>query len=253
MRRRLIRELQERGVPVILMDRYLPSADQNAFRAHAPVVSLDHYDAARKAIRRLCEAGHRRIGILLDQEHDIAQQERLRGALDELRAQHIEIDPRLIAYGAAGPQVDSSALGAAPSGFHNVRLNAGALLGQRRGGAPLTALFCTTEYLTLEAYTAIVLDYRLRIPEDMTLLGFDEVRELRRLGISHVPYSPYDLAMFAMDKVRECLDPARKEYAHRDHLWQVGYEDPEWIISTQGQEGSVRDVRGLQELATPTL
>jgi len=85
----------------------------------------------------------------------------------------------------------------------------------------------------------------LRIPEDMTLLGFDDVRELRRLGISHVPYSPNDLAIFAIDKVRDCLDPARKEYAHRDHLWQVSATGPEWTIGNPDQAGSVRDIHGM--------
>jgi DNA-binding LacI/PurR family transcriptional regulator len=243
MRRRLIRELQESDVPVILIDRSLPSADQNALRTHAPVVSLDNYDGSRKAIRKLCEAGHRQIGILLDMEHDITQQERLRGAADEMQAQGLDIDKRLIVFGTAGPQVDSSALGANPFGFHNARMNTGALLGQRRGGAAITALFCTTEYVTLEAYTAIVNDYRMRIPEQFTLLGHDEVRELRRLGISHVPYSPNDLAMFAVDKVRDYRDPSRLYQAHRYHLWQVNYTAPEWTISTTNDAGTVRDIR----------
>lgn len=242
MRRRLISELQERDVPVILVDRSLPGSDQAALRARAPVVRLDHYDAARKAIRKLCEAGHCRIGILLDTEHDTTQQQRCRGAVDEMRLRGLDVDKRLIAFGTPGPQVDSSALISSPLGFHSIRANAVRILSQQGGADLPTALFCTTEYAALEAYAAIVDDYHLRIPEQISLLGFDDVPALGRLAISHVPYSPYELAAFAMSKVRDYIDPAFRHQAHHDNIWQVGYTAPEWNISVTGGNGTVQDI-----------
>ena len=236
IRRSLVRHLQERDVPVVLLDRWLSDADQHALRDHAPVVALDHYDAARKAVRKLCEAGHSRIGVLLDLEHDHVQQERHRGAVDELQAQGIDVDRRLIIFGAAGQQVDRSALGHSPFGFHNVRMNAGALLGRSQ---PPTALLCTTSYATLDAYTAIVRDRGLRIPDQVSLMGFDDVTELRRLGISRVPYKPRDAALHAIDKISDYHDPARSALSRRDHFWRVGYADADWGIATYEEPGTI--------------
>jgi DNA-binding LacI/PurR family transcriptional regulator len=242
IRRELARRLQEHDVPVVLLDRWLSDADQAALRIHAPVVSLDHYDAARKAVRKLCEAGHRYIGVLLDLEHDQVQQERRRGVIDELQAQGIDIDRRRIIFGTAGQQVDPSALSKSPFGFHNIRMNADALLGQRQGLPPPTAILCTTSYATLDAYTAITRDHRLTIPDQISLLGFDDVTELRRLGISRVPYRPGDAALYAFEKLNDHHDQSRKTQASHDHFWHVSYADTEWDIATYEEPGTVRNV-----------
>jgi len=242
IRRELIRQLQECDVPVVLLDRGLTDADQAALRHHAPLVSLEHYDAGRKAVRKLYERGHQHIGILLDLEHCPVQRDRCRGAVAEMQARGIEVDRRLISYGTAGQQVDPSALGNSPFGFHNVRMNASALLTGREGLAPPTALLCTTSYVTLEAYTAIVRDRRLRIPEQISLLGFDDVNELRRLGISRVPYRSSDAALNAFEKIKDYYDPARKAQAYRDHIWTVSYADTDWAIATDDEPGTIRNV-----------
>ncbi len=242
IRRDLIRQLQEADVPVVLLDRWLTEDDQRALPVHAPIVSLDHYDAARKAIRKLCEAGHRHIGVLLDLEHDQVQQQRRQGALDELQAQGINPDRRLIISGSAGPKADSTALSDSPFGYHNLRMNASVLVGGRAGVPAPTAVLCTTSYAAIEAYMAIVRDHRLAIPDDVSLLGFDDVGELRRLGISRVPYHPRDAAVYAFDKLAEYYDPARKAHAHRDHLWHVSYADSDWAIASHEEPGTVKVV-----------
>lgn len=240
IRRDLIRQLQEADVPVVLLDRWLTDSDQRALLTRAPIVSLDHYDAARKAVRKLCEAGHRRIGVLLDLEHDQVQQQRRQGVVDELQAQGISPDRRLIISGSAGPKADSTALSDSPFGYHNIRMNASVLVSGRAGVAAPTALLCTTSYAAIEAYMAIVRDRRLIIPDDISLLGFDDVGELRRLGISRVPYHPRDAAVYAFDKLEEYYDPARKAQAHRDHLWHVSYADADWAIASHEEPGTVK-------------
>jgi len=244
IRRDLIRQLQEADVPVVLLDRWLTDGDQHALLTRAPVVSLDHYDAARKAVRKLCDAGHRHIGVLLDVEHDQVQQQRRQGVLDELQAQGISPDRRLIISGSAGPHADSTALNDNPFGYHSIRMNASVLVEGRAGVPTPTAVLCTTSYAAIEAYTAIVRDRRLKIPNDISLLGFDDVGELRRLGISRVPYHPRDAAIYAFDKLAESYDPSRKAQAHRDHLWHVSYADSDWAIASHEEPGTVKILSG---------
>jgi DNA-binding LacI/PurR family transcriptional regulator len=95
-------------------------------------------------------------------------------------------------------------------------------------------------FSTLEAYTAIVRDRCLKIPEQVSLLGFDDVSELRRLGISRVPYRPSDAARNAFEKIKDYYDPARKAQAHLDNLWTVSYSDSDWAIATGEEPGTVR-------------
>src|SRR5437870_8440882 len=83
---------------------------------------------------------------------------------------------------------------------------------------------------------------RLRIPDQISLLGFDDVGELRRLGISRVPYRPRDAALYAFDKIQEYHDPARKTHAHHDHLWQISYADADWNIATYEEPGTIKDI-----------
>jgi len=244
IRRDLIRQLQEADVPVVLLDRWLTDDDQHALLTRAPVVSLDHYDAARKAVRKLCEAGHSHIGVLLDVEHDQVQQLRRQGILDELQAQGLSPDRRLIISGSTGPNADSTALGNSPFGYHGIRMNASVLVGGRAGVPTPTAVLCTTSYAAIEAYTAIVRDQQLEIPGDISLLGFDDVGELRRLGISRVPYHPRDAAVYAFDKLEEYYDPSRKAHAHRDHLWHVSYADSDWAIASHEEPGTVKVMSG---------
>ena len=240
IRRDLIRQLQDRDVPVVLLDRRLTDADQAALRRHAPVISIDNYDAGRKAVRKLCEAGHRRIGVLLDMEHCYLQRERCSGAIDEMRAQGLDVDRRLIAFGTSGQRVDATALGKSPFGYHNTRMNANAIVAGRDGVPPPTALLCTTSFVTLEAYTALVRDRHVKIPDQMSLLGFDDVNELHHLGISRVPYRPSEVAEKAFEKINDYYDSARKANAHVDRIWTVSNADADWAICTKEEPGTIR-------------
>jgi hypothetical protein len=87
-----------------------------------------------------------------------------------------------------------------------------------------------------------VRDRRLKIPDQVSLLGFDDVSELRRLGISRVPYRPSDAAKNAFEKIKDYHDPARKTQAHRDHFWHVSYADADWDIATYEEPGTVRNI-----------
>ncbi|MBO4270464.1 LacI family DNA-binding transcriptional regulator [Microbispora triticiradicis] len=161
-----IKEALNRGVPVVLVDRAVPSLDLDA-------VVIDNRDAAREAVERLIAAGHRRIGFVWGppMERPPATRrelleaasrnlwtdgERLRGYLDALDDARIPFDPGLVMVGRKVEERVTEEV---------ARMLA---LPDR-----ITALFCTeTEAVTgaLRALRAAGLAY----PRDVALIGFDD-------------------------------------------------------------------------------
>lgn len=161
-----LRTAADRGVPVVLVDRALPSLDLDA-------IVIDNRDAAREAVGTLIAAGHRRIGfvwgppaveapatrraLLAGAARNLwTDGERLRGYLDALDDARIPFDPELV---MVGPKTEQRAT------EDVTRMLA---LPERA-----TALFCTeTEAVTgaLRALRARGLTY----PRDLSLIGFDD-------------------------------------------------------------------------------
>lgn len=77
-------DLQQQGIPFVLIDRYLPDLKTN-------YVALDNYGAIRTAVQHLIDSGYRRIGLITFQTSLITLQDRKRGYLAALKDNHIPI------------------------------------------------------------------------------------------------------------------------------------------------------------------
>ncbi|WP_440104484.1 LacI family DNA-binding transcriptional regulator [Streptosporangium sp. H16] len=86
----------ELGTPVVFLDR-------PAGGLLADTVLLDNRGGARAGVRRLVEAGHRRIAILLDSIGVYTMRERLDGAQDALAPAGAPYDTRLVRDGVRDP------------------------------------------------------------------------------------------------------------------------------------------------------
>lgn len=145
---------QEIEVPAVLVTS---SAEELAL-PNLSSVTIDNESAARDAVARLCEMGHRRIGIVggnLDGGQISSL--RLRGAEDALRAHGIELD-----YGRDFEPCDFIEAG----GFEA----AGRLLDRT---PDLTAIFALGDVVAFGALRAIC-DRGLSVPGDVSLVGFDD-------------------------------------------------------------------------------
>ena len=146
----LIRSLQS-AMPVVAIDRRVPGLDLD-------FVGTDNYQGAYDATRHLIGRGHTRIAHLTRMETTEASAERLRGYQAALRDAGLEFNPRdLILLHGNGLRLDPSA----------IRF----LFGQPE--AP-TAVFLLADYWA----PSVVAELRrlgLRVPEDVALVGFDDV------------------------------------------------------------------------------
>lgn len=151
-------------------------------RAGVPVVALsnvgaelhpcidyvvnDDRTASETAVRHLIELGHRRIGHLAGPQSLAIGRARLEGYRAALAAAAIAYDAALTVEGTL------MALGSAEAG--QVLLAA---------DPPPTAIFCANDTMAVQVYL-LIRQQGLRIPEDVALVGFDDVPEASRLDPS---------------------------------------------------------------------
>lgn len=146
--------LLERKFPVVMLG--LP---QNmTMNEQTFLVEIDGRGAAARATKHLTDLGHSRIAHITftPEKHDLVQPRR-QGYKDALEAAGLVFDPQLVRFGSYSAQ----------SGFEAMN----SLL--QRKPRP-TALFAGNDTIALGAMAAIR-DHGLRIPEDIAVVGFDDI------------------------------------------------------------------------------
>jgi len=142
--------------------------------AHVPIVSisghqaipgvtniqLNHKQAARLALKHLADLGHRRIAFMKGQEQTVDTDYRWQEIMDTARAFGMEIHPELLIKLTENSW--SPALGYGP---------VKALLSRTRN---FTALFAFNDIAAIGAIRALH-EAGLRVPEDVSVIGFDDV------------------------------------------------------------------------------
>lgn len=144
-----IKTLQERGIPVVLTDRYFGEITTN-------YVVLDNYRASYDAISHLIENGYKRIGMIVYQSTLIHMQERIRGYVDAMKASHLEDEIRIeeVRYDFVNSDIEQC-------------MNS--LTG---GGKKVDALLFATNALTISGLYCIR-KLNLKVPEELAIIGFD--------------------------------------------------------------------------------
>jgi LacI family transcriptional regulator len=145
-----LRDLETESFPVVLLGQ-LP--DSNLCQ-----VDVDHQRAVRTSVDYLLYRGHRRIAFIgQGAPIYIATQARLRGYAEALAAAGLPFDEALVGHG------DFSRV----SGYHAMQ---SLLLLEERP----TAVFVGSDTVAFGALAA-VRDAGMRVPDDMAIVGFDDV------------------------------------------------------------------------------
>lgn len=191
-------ELVERRVPVVFLDRGVPSIKADA-------VVVDSQRAAQGAVSHLIRLGHRRIAIVAESDTALSAEE-LKGA----RFGPADVFPslqRLIgwaaAYSAAGlPVLDEMILRC----DYDRTAVAGETAAALRRGDPPTAIFTTDGIMTLGAVDGIV-DAGRAIPDDVSIVAFDDLdwTTLVRPQLTVVAQPVYELGAAATTRLLDRL------------------------------------------------
>jgi LacI family transcriptional regulator len=183
--------LARHGIPVVEVDRQLAQVACDA-------VVIDNERAARAATEHLLALGHRRIGLLVAKTNWTSDAGRLRGYRAALAAAGVRPESRLIAkiaFGAADTDERVAAL-----------VDEGP-----------TAIFAANNMLAERAWR-LLRSRRLRLPRDVSLVGFDDVpwMEMVEPRITAVRQPTVDLGRRAASLlIARVADPTRRPHVER--------------------------------------
>jgi LacI family transcriptional regulator len=149
------------GIPIVSIDPVMKNTGY-------PAVHATNYQGALDAVEYLIGLGHRRIGYIGGRIELESANRRLMGYRDALKNAGIPIDEELIASGDFTTET-----------------------GIKRGRELLSlinrpsAIFASNDKMAMGVYQ-VAEEMKLRIPEDFSLVGFDNIPESKYLGLTTV-------------------------------------------------------------------
>jgi LacI family transcriptional regulator len=173
-RQHTLKLFQEHNIPIVTVDRRVKGDDTDA-------VLVDNVRGAREATAHLIANGYRRIGIVSGPITTTTGRERLEGYRQALRAAGIAPDPAIERLGSFKEE----------SG----RLLTDELLNLEQ---PIDALFVANNLMTLGAL-ATLNERGMRIPDDIAVVGFDEMpwASLSTISLTTVAQPVYEIGSTA--------------------------------------------------------
>jgi DNA-binding LacI/PurR family transcriptional regulator len=154
----------ERGLRVVVFDRDMRDVDRSN-RDAFDNISIDNERGGRLATDHLLGLGHRTIGFISGPLRTASRLARLEGYRRALREAGVAPDSHLV-----WDEAENQHFGDV-EGFELGRSGARELLS---GVAPPSALFTINDMYALGAYAG-VRDLGLRVPEDVSIVGFDDI------------------------------------------------------------------------------
>ena len=146
----IVSRLNDAAIPIV---RISPKGNLSA----TPSIGIDDYVAARELTAHLLGLGHRRIGFILGRPDHVVTEQRYLGFIDEMRAWSVPVDTDLVQTG-------------------NFEFAGGLICAERmlRASPPPSAIFTSNDD-TAAAVIAVARKRGLRLPEDLSVTGFDDV------------------------------------------------------------------------------
>ena len=182
-------DLRRSGTPVVVLGHLAPFCQGFA------CVENDDVEASEILTRHLLELGHRRIAFLAGPQHAPWAQERFDGYRQALREAGLEVDDHLVFN--AGRAIEDGARAAAQ------------FLAERPDA---TAIQAVNDLVAVGAGNCL-LDAGLRIPEDISLVGYGNIltSEYFRVPLTTVRQAKFRLGQAAMDTLVKLMAGERPE------------------------------------------
>lgn len=146
----LIGSFDSMGIPIVLIDR------KSKTEAKHDCIIIDNYDAMKKLVDHLASLGHTDIATIHGQENLTPGEERLYGFFAAMKQVGIPINQDYVVPGFFSEEESYMATEQ--------------LLKLKR---PPTAIITANNLSTMGAYAALV-DHKIKIPEDISLVGVDD-------------------------------------------------------------------------------
>lgn len=156
---RLMQKLRENDIPFVYLDRYLnePASDY---------IIIDNLSGVRQVMEYLISLGHKRIGCISAQPYTWTSKQRMRVCKKIVRENNLATENSL---------VQISNLPDDKGGYDAMNK----LFSMKNRP---TAIFATNDIIAIGAYKAAK-DKGIRIPQDLSLVGFDDIEASSHLEV----------------------------------------------------------------------
>ena len=168
---------------VVLVDTYHPAFDS---------ITVDNETGAYEATKHLLTLGHKRIGMIDASLESAPARKRLEGYQKALADFRVDFDNRYLKLSSISKQDGFSREAGYVSMVEMLDL----------GDERPTATFVSSDVQAIGALNALR-DQGLRVPEDMAIVGFDDIELAKHLGITTVRQPMYEMGVLAVDKLLE--------------------------------------------------
>lgn len=179
--------LAEEGFPMVLVNRrtYHPMV-----RDKIDYIGVDNISGGFLAVEHLIKLGHDRIGVIGGSSESSVGFERLEGGKKALAVYGREV---IGDYFLEGDFLKGSGY---RGGKEFLKMN-----------RPPTAIFATNDYMALGTYQAIV-EEGMKIPEDMALIGFNDIEftSMKGIELTTIGQKKYEMGALAVKTLVERIE-----------------------------------------------
>lgn len=144
-----IKQLHETSVPTVLFDNYISNNDNIGY------VGTDSYEGIHAAVKHLVNLGHKKIAFLNGSKNSMVSEQRQMAFIQSLEEFSLELNENLMEYGYYVPDCARYHV---PTFLEN--------------GA--TAIMCASDLIAM-GVIAELNRQGLRVPEDISVIGFDDL------------------------------------------------------------------------------
>jgi LacI family transcriptional regulator len=182
-------ELVNSGYKIAMIDQ--EKVKSKKIKNHI-IVNSDNYSGAYKATKHLIDYGHKRIAHICGDMNKYSGIERLRGYKNAMKEAKLEIKEDYIAY---GDFTEDGGFRCADQLLKNNNKNR------------LTAIFSSNDTMVLGAMKAIK-KMNLRIPEDVSIVGYDDIKVAGYLSpaLTTVRSPMLDMAIVVTDNLIDFIE-----------------------------------------------
>lgn len=196
------KRLTDYDIPVILVGANHPSFDYFYW---------NNYRGGYIAGEHLAELGYQDIGFIRSHTKSSVSDERERGFRDALKEHHIELDDRHLVTGITRKHAGFSE----EAGYEAIKI-------LRERDAIPEALFCSNDAQALGAKYALD-EMGISIPRDMGLIGYDNIKISKYIGLTTIDQAMYDVGIRAIQRLSQ-------RYKNNDIETRQTVIEPELII-----------------------
>jgi len=187
------KQIAASGQPVTLVDETHEGFD---------AVSTDNLRGGHLAVSHLAETGSQRIALIMARQESIPARDRHDGYRRALEEQGLPYDERLVVVSED------------PS-YHGYSESAGydAMKRLLQSGTSPDAVFATSDVQALGALRALQ-EAGLRVPEDVRVVGFDDIMISRHLGLTTIRQPMYEMGRLGAEKLFARIEQPHHEISH---------------------------------------